>query len=63
MVPVSINDETIKMAASFRQGGRFPVLSYRHTNGVSLYSLVRVEPTVGRSRVGKVLAMFEVGRF
>ncbi|GFN86881.1 myotubularin-related protein 9 [Plakobranchus ocellatus] len=29
-VPKSIEDETIIKAASFRQGGRFPVLSYYH---------------------------------
>lgn len=35
VVPKSIDDETLAAAASFRQGGRFPVLSYRHNNGVS----------------------------
>ena len=35
MVPASVSDETIKWSAAFRQGGRFPVLCYRHTNGVS----------------------------
>ena len=29
-VPKSVEDETIIKAASFRQGGRFPVLSYYH---------------------------------
>ncbi|XP_041973718.1 myotubularin-related protein 9 [Aricia agestis] len=36
VVPKSIDDETLAMAASFRQGGRFPVLSYRHNNGAVL---------------------------
>lgn len=33
LVPKSIDDETIIAAASFREGGRFPVLSYRHEGG------------------------------
>ncbi|KAL4705246.1 hypothetical protein ACJJTC_010265 [Scirpophaga incertulas] len=36
IVPKSIDDETLTVAATFRQGGRFPVLSYRHTNGAVL---------------------------
>ncbi|XP_013148412.1 PREDICTED: myotubularin-related protein 9 [Papilio polytes] len=36
VVPKSIDDETLAAAASFRQGGRFPVLSYRHNNGAVL---------------------------
>lgn len=36
VVPKSIDDEVIKAAASFRDGGRFPVLSYRHENGAVL---------------------------
>ena len=39
MVPACISDETIKYSAAFRQGGRFPVLSYRHSNGVSVNQL------------------------
>lgn len=35
VVPKSIDDETLSAAATFRQGGRFPVLSYRHNNGVN----------------------------
>lgn len=34
IVPKSIDDSTLTVAATFRQGGRFPVLSYRHSNGV-----------------------------
>lgn len=33
VVPKTIDDETIVTAASFRDGGRFPVLSYRHEGG------------------------------
>ncbi|CAH0722803.1 unnamed protein product, partial [Brenthis ino] len=36
VVPKRIDDETLAAAASFRQGGRFPVLSYRHNNGAVL---------------------------
>lgn len=35
VVPKSITDEVIKQSAAFRDGGRFPLLSYRHENGVS----------------------------
>lgn len=36
LVPKAIDDETILAAANFRDGGRFPVLSYRHENGAVL---------------------------
>ncbi|OWR47170.1 hypothetical protein KGM_213959 [Danaus plexippus plexippus] len=36
VVPKCIDDETLAAAATFRQGGRFPVLSYRHNNGAVL---------------------------
>ena len=35
VVPRAIEDEALIASAAFRQGGRFPVLSYRHPNGVS----------------------------
>lgn len=35
VVPKSITDDDIVQSAAFRDGGRFPVLSYRHDNGVS----------------------------
>jgi hypothetical protein len=35
VVPKSVDDDTIIAAANFREGGRFPVLSYRHDGGVS----------------------------
>lgn len=34
VVPKSITDEEIIQSAAFRDGGRFPLLSYRHENGV-----------------------------
>ncbi|KAF5269257.1 hypothetical protein FQR65_LT02558 [Abscondita terminalis] len=36
VVPKCIDDDTIIAAASFREGGRFPMLSYRHENGAVL---------------------------
>ncbi|KAF7269945.1 myotubularin-related protein 9 [Rhynchophorus ferrugineus] len=36
IVPKCIDDNTLVTAASFREGGRFPVLSYRHDNGAIL---------------------------
>ncbi|KAK9888510.1 hypothetical protein WA026_000761 [Henosepilachna vigintioctopunctata] len=36
VVPKSIDDDVIISAASFREGGRFPVLSYKHNNGAVL---------------------------
>lgn len=36
VVPKSISDEEIMQSAAFRDGGRFPLLSYRHENGVSV---------------------------
>lgn len=35
VVPKIISDEEIIQSAAFRDGGRFPLLSYRHENGVS----------------------------
>lgn len=42
VVPASISDETLKYSAVFRNSGRFPVLSYRHTNGVSTKILFQI---------------------
>lgn len=36
IVPKSIDDDTIIASANFREGGRFPVISYRHENGTVL---------------------------
>lgn len=36
IVPNSITDEQLISSANFRQAGRFPVLSYRHSTGVRL---------------------------
>lgn len=34
VVPKTITDDEIVQSANFRDGGRFPVLSYKHDNGV-----------------------------
>lgn len=34
VVPKLISDEQIKQSATFRDGGRFPIISYKHENGV-----------------------------
>ena len=36
IVPKCIDDDTIVASAKFRDGGRFPILSYRHENGAIL---------------------------
>lgn len=36
VVPSAIDDDTIAASAAFREGGRFPILSYRHENGAVL---------------------------
>lgn len=36
VVPKSIDDDTIMASAAFREGGRFPIVSYRHENGAVL---------------------------
>ncbi|XP_030571571.1 myotubularin-related protein 9 [Drosophila novamexicana] len=36
IVPKAISDEQIALSAAFRDGGRFPLLSYRHENGATL---------------------------
>lgn len=41
VVPKLIDDETIISSAKFRDGGRFPVLSYRHKTGVRNVSVIR----------------------
>lgn len=38
VVPKHTSDETLAASASFRKGGRFPILSYKHDNGVSIDS-------------------------
>lgn len=44
VVPKVISDEEIIQSAAFRDGGRFPLLSYRHENGVSYFWVVSAPP-------------------
>ncbi|KAK7605354.1 hypothetical protein V9T40_007212 [Parthenolecanium corni] len=45
VVPKSMDDDTIILSAKFREGGRFPVLSYRHNVGSVL--MRSSQPLVG----------------
>uniref|UniRef100_A0A182Q0D6 Myotubularin phosphatase domain-containing protein n=1 Tax=Anopheles farauti TaxID=69004 RepID=A0A182Q0D6_9DIPT len=45
VVARSITDEQIVQSAAFRDGGRFPVLSYRHANGAAM--LRSAQPLAG----------------
>jgi len=47
LVPTSVTDQMILKSSEFRSGGRFPVLSYFHTNGRVL--MRSSEPLVGAS--------------
>ncbi|KAL1491127.1 hypothetical protein ABEB36_011769 [Hypothenemus hampei] len=47
IAPKAIDDNTLIASASFREGGRFPVLSYRHENGAIL--LRSSQPLLGNS--------------
>ncbi|XP_041096632.1 myotubularin-related protein 9 isoform X2 [Polyodon spathula] len=49
IVPRSLEDETLKKAARFRQGGRFPVLSYYHRNN-GMVIMRSSQPLVGAHR-------------
>lgn len=42
VVPKSVDDDVLIAAASFRVGGRFPVLSYRHEGGVSCHLIINM---------------------
>lgn len=42
IVPKAISDEQLALSAAFRDGGRFPVLSYKHENGVRFYCIIQL---------------------
>lgn len=46
VVPKIISDDEIVQSAAFRDGGRFPLLSYRHENGVSVLSRHKLNETI-----------------
>ncbi|KAM6314049.1 LOW QUALITY PROTEIN: myotubularin-related protein 9-like [Podargus strigoides] len=49
IVPAAVDDDTLRKAARFRQGGRFPVLSYYHPkNGTAM--LRSSQPLTGPNR-------------
>lgn len=51
IVPKSIDDDTLKKAAKFRQGGRFPVLCYYHKkNGMVIMRSSQPLPGANRKR-------------
>lgn len=54
VVPRSVSDDDLRAAAAFREGGRFPVLSYRHENGVSSMEWLCVVPVSSTTRVTNV---------
>lgn len=57
MVLKSITDEQIVQSASFRDGGRFPVLAYKHTNGAVMYRCAQplAGPGVKRCRADEAI--------
>lgn len=57
MVPKPIVDEQIIQSAAFRDGGRFPVLAYKHTNGAVLFRCAQplAGPGVKRCRADEAI--------
>ncbi|KAM7358395.1 myotubularin-related protein 9 isoform 2-T5 [Cochliomyia hominivorax] len=63
IVPKTITDEQIKESAAFRDGGRFPVLSYRHENGAALLrSSQPLSIQVKRCRADEAILNVVLGR-
>lgn len=57
-VPKGIDDEALRAAATFRHGGRFPVLSYYHkNNGMVSKPLERTDQLAVSSRCGSQVMM------
>ncbi|CAH1403312.1 unnamed protein product [Nezara viridula] len=50
VVPKAIDDETLIAASRFREGGRFPVLSYRHECGAALLRSSQPQPGPNNKR-------------
>lgn len=58
VVPKSITDEQLMLSAAFRDGGRFPVLSYRHENGTIMMRSsqpISTGPNVKRCRADEAI--------
>ncbi|CAD7006683.1 myotubularin-related protein 9 [Ceratitis capitata] len=64
IVPKSVTDEQIVQSAAFRDGGRFPVLSYRHENGATLMRSAQPLPIQGikRCRADEAILNVVLGR-
>ncbi|KAL7734734.1 hypothetical protein ACLKA6_011022 [Drosophila palustris] len=64
IVPKAISDEQIALSAAFRDGGRFPVLSYRHENGATLMRSSQPLSTQGikRCRADEAILNLVLGR-
>ncbi|XP_055914081.1 myotubularin-related protein 9 [Eupeodes corollae] len=64
IVPKSITDEQICQSASFRDGGRFPILSYKHDNGATLMRSSQPISTQGikRCRADEAILNVVLGR-
>lgn len=64
IVPKSITDEEIKQSSLFRDGGRFPIISYRHENGAIMLrsSQPLSGPGVKRCRADETLINSVLGR-
>lgn len=50
VVPKSISDDEIISSAVFRDGGRFPTISYRHENGAIMLRSSQPQPTANMRR-------------
>uniref|UniRef100_U5EXU6 Putative phosphatidylinositol 3-phosphate 3-phosphatase myotubularin mtm1 n=1 Tax=Corethrella appendiculata TaxID=1370023 RepID=U5EXU6_9DIPT len=63
IVNKSISDEQIIHSASFRDGGRFPVLSYRHDNGaIMMRSSQPMGPNAKRCRADEAILNTVLGK-
>lgn len=64
IVPKAISDDEIIQSAAFRDGGRFPILSYRHENGAILLrsSQPTTNSTMKRCRADEQILNMILGR-
>ncbi|XP_055845895.1 myotubularin-related protein 9 [Episyrphus balteatus] len=64
IVPKSITDEQICQSGTFRDGGRFPILSYKHDNGATLMRSSQPISTQGikRCRADEAILNVVLGR-
>uniref|UniRef100_T1GCB6 Myotubularin phosphatase domain-containing protein n=1 Tax=Megaselia scalaris TaxID=36166 RepID=T1GCB6_MEGSC len=62
VVPKLISDEQLVQSAGFRDGGRFPILSYRHENGSILLRSAQPLSTRPRCRADEAILNGVLGR-